>query len=385
MLSLIPRPSTAFCLATLFFSCVCSGVAGPLPGEPQDAAQAARDRLVSESLLRLKDVDISGNLKLEGSVVRYALTIRGQDNYFLLARKFRIADLDSDLFHLATTKPSTTEGVRAAQILSESGQLSRFLKAASSPDTPVAVGAVAVLGQLDDPSIAPALIRLVPDKAISRAVRAAATYSLGKTLSGQKQLLALVEASMLPEDLEVSAANVLLGSVDNGIRGKAAEYLSLPASADATPLPPISTLLKMKGDSTRGEIIFNMVGTCIKCHRVNGKGKEVGPDLSEIGNKLAREAMIVSILDPSAGISHSYETHNIILNSGNVVSGILITKTPDSITIKTIEAIEKTFAIGDIDEMVKSNVSLMPADLQKVMTANDLVDLLEYLATLKKR
>ena len=375
----------AFFLATMLYPYVCSSFAVPLPGQPQDAAQAARDRLVSESLIRLKDVDISGNLKLEGSVFRHALTIRGQNNYFLLARKFRIADLDSDLFQLATTKPNTTEGVRAAQVLSDSGQLSRFLKATSSPDTPVAVGAVAVLGQLDDPSIVPALIRLVPDKAVPRAVRAGATYSLGKTLSGQRQLLALVENSMLPEDLEVSAANVLLGSADEGIRGKAAEYLSLPASADATPLPPISTLLKMKGDSTRGEIIFKMAGTCIKCHLVNGKGKAVGPDLSEIGGKLAREAMIVSILDPSAGISHNYETHNIILNSGNVISGILVTKTPDSITIKTIEAIEKTFAIGDIDEMVKSNVSLMPTDLQKSLTANDLVDLLDYLATLKKR
>ena len=135
----------------------------------------------------------------------------------------------------------------------------------------------------------------------------------------------------------------------------------------------------------KGLGVFNKVGTCAKCHRIRGVGKEVGPDLSEIGGKLSREALFVSILDPSAGISHSYETYNIILESGNVLSGILVSQTDDSITIRTLEAIDKSIAKGEIDEMVKSGVSMMPADLQKVMTASDLVDVIEFLLTLKKQ
>ena len=131
--------------------------------------------------------------------------------------------------------------------------------------------------------------------------------------------------------------------------------------------------------------MFNKAGTCIKCHRVRGEGKEVGPDLSEIGSKLTKEALLVSILDPSAGISHNYETYNIVLNSGNILSGILVSKTAESITIKTAEAIDKIIALSDIEEMVKSPVSLMPADIQKAMTAKDLVNLLAFLSTLKKK
>jgi putative heme-binding domain-containing protein len=353
-------------------------------GEEPDPAQSARDRLVAESLLRLKDVDISGNEKLEGAVLRHAVTIRGQENYFLLAKRFRIAALDDDLFQLATTRPASTEGVRGAQVLAMAGQLPRFFTALSSTDLEVARGAAEVLGQLDDPAIIPALILVVPDKKLGRPLRAAATYSLGRTLAGQRRLLQLVQNNNLPEDIQISAANVLLGSADESIRQQAAEHLSLPATADATPLPPIPVLLGMKGDSALGEVVFNKVGTCIKCHRVRGEGKEMGPDLTEIGSKLAPEAMLVSILDPSAGISHSYETHNIILNSGNIISGIIISKTDESITIKTVDAIEKAIATSDIEEMVKSPISLMPADLQKVMTAEDLVNLLNFLSTLKK-
>lgn len=39
-------------------------------------------------------------------------------------------------------------------------------------------------------------------------------------------------------------------------------------------------------------------GTCNKCHLVRGEGKQIGPDLTEIGSKLSREAMFESILYP---------------------------------------------------------------------------------------
>jgi len=95
--------------------------------------------------------------------------------------------------------------------------------------------------------------------------------------------------------------------------------------------------------------------------------------------------MFVSILDPNAGISHNYETFNVILDSGNVVTGLKISETDESVTIRNAESIDKTLAKGEIDEIVKSPVSLMPADLQKTMTAQDLVDVVAFLQTLKKK
>ena len=125
-------------------------------------------------------------------------------------------------------------------------------------------------------------------------------------------------------------------------------------------------------------------GTCLKCHTVNGVGKEVGPNLSEIGDKFARDALYESILFPSAAIAHNYETYRLELESGNVVTGILVSQTPEQVSIKTADAIVQTYKRGDVASLTQLKISLMPADLQKLMSTDDLVNVVEYLTTLKK-
>ena len=92
------------------------------------------------------------------------------------------------------------------------------------------------------------------------------------------------------------------------MRDVAATIFPPPPTKDSTPLPPLRALIEMKGDGERGKVAFNTIGTCAKCHQVDGEGKDIGPDLSVIGDKLARQAMFESILYPSAAISHNFET-----------------------------------------------------------------------------
>ena len=92
----------------------------------------------------------------------------------------------------------------------------------------------------------------------------------------------------------------------------------------------------------------------------------------------------MSILDPSAGISHNYESYILVTAEGTVLTGIKVSDSATQITIKTAEAVERTFAKEDLEEVIKQPTSLMPEDLQKNLSAKDLVDLVEYLKTLKK-
>jgi putative heme-binding domain-containing protein len=184
--------------------------------------------------------------------------------------------------------------------------------------------------------------------------------------------------------LNFTVANVLYASTDETIRTDVSRHLKLPASAGSKPLPPIAELVRRAGDAAHGQDLFKTTATCIKCHKVRGEGKEVGPDLSEIGSKLSREAMFVSILDPSAGISHNYETYSALLDSGNIVAGLKVSETDNSVTIRSAESIDKVISKDEIEEIVKSNVSLMPADLQKTMSEQDLIDVIEFISTLKK-
>ena len=152
----------------------------------------------------------------------------------------------------------------------------------------------------------------------------------------------------------------------------------------AKPLPPLGELAKLKGNAGNGQKLYATTGKCNTCHVVNGEGKEVGPNLSEIGAKLSRQAMFESIIFPSAGISHNYEAWTIVLNNGTTQTGLLVSEDGEKMSLKGIDAIVRTIAIKDIDERQKNTISLMPADLAKLLSQEEMVDIVEYLVTLKK-
>src|SRR5205823_9296928 len=133
------------------------------------------------------------------------------------------------------------------------------------------------------------------------------------------------------------------------IRDQALRIFPPPTTKDKKPIPAISDLAKMKGNATNGASIFAKAGTCAKCHQVNGEGKNVGPDLSEIGKKLAKEALYESILYPSASILHNYETYVVETKKGITASGLLVSRTPEEISIKDAEAIVRTFKMSEVD------------------------------------
>jgi len=132
-------------------------------------------------------------------------------------------------------------------------------------------------------------------------------------------------------------------------------------------------------------VVFNTIGKCNTCHVVNMEGKEVGPNLSEIGSKLSREALFESILYPSAGISHNYETWTALTDAGNTITGIKVSETGDTVVLRGADAITRTLKKSEIEELKKQSISLMPADLQKTMTAEELIDVIEFVQTLKKK
>ena len=166
--------------------------------------------------------------------------------------------------------------------------------------------------------------------------------AVGRNAPGQKWLLATVEQkASWPTICKFAAANVLLSSADDAIRTAAGKHLSLPAAAGGEPLPPIAELVKRtRRRGPRQGAVRRHDGTCAKCHKVKGEGKEVGPDLSEIGTQaLARRRMYVSILDPSAGVSFNYETWLVRTIDGTMLTGILVSQTDDAVELKTAEAI----------------------------------------------
>jgi putative heme-binding domain-containing protein len=116
--------------------------------------------------------------------------------------------------------------------------------------------------------------------------------------------------------------------------------------------------------------------------KVKSEGKEVGPP-SESAQSLARKRC-TNDPDPSAGVSFNYETWALRTFDGTVLTGILVSQTDDAVELKTAESIVHKLSKDDIDQMKKSPLSIMPADIPKLLKAQDLVDIVEYLITLRK-
>ena len=137
-------------------------------------------------------------------------------------------------------------------------------------------------------------------------------------------------------------------------------------------------LAKRLGDPHKGHAVFSTNGTCVKCHIVNGEGKEVGPEPPRDRRELSPGWRVCeSILFPSAAISHNFEAYTVVLANGNVISGLLVNRTAESIAIKGADALTHTYRTSDVEEIKQQPISLMPADLQKGMTADDLVNVVE--------
>jgi putative heme-binding domain-containing protein len=202
-----------------------------------------------------------------------------------------------------------------------------------------------------------------------------------------RELLRRIRENALAPELKQAVAFALqtMPLDDNRLKREIDALFPPPPARNDKPLPPLAVLLKSKGDATRGKNVFNGLAKCNTCHMVDGAGKDVGPNLSEIGSKLSREAFFESILFPSAGISHNYETWTAATVDGNVITGIKVSETPSELVLRGSDSISRTVKKSEIDELKKQPISLMPADLQKTMTADELIDVIEYVQTLKKK
>jgi putative heme-binding domain-containing protein len=122
---------------------------------------------------------------------------------------------------------------------------------------------------------------------------------------------------------------------------------------------------------------------CVSCHQVAGQGQQLGPPLDVIGQKLTKPQLYESILLPSAGILMHYENWVVRTKKGEVISGLLDSETPDQVTIKDTQGKYHDIPIEEVDRKVQQKFSLMPEGLSGTMTKQELVDLVEYLSTLK--
>lgn len=337
----------------------------------------------SEAISRIPPFEIATRPELKADLNRILDSQKDRPQFVTLVDKFQVTDRYPGLLALAQAKPDEQLGIDAIRVLLGKRQVELLKAALASQDANKSVVTASVLSNSGEGAAADLLLPFVKDESLPLDLRREAIKGAARSKAGSKELAAMAEAKSFDESLVPAVSAALHGSSLEEIREVAARLFPLPAGKDAQPLPPLTELAKLKGNSQKGSLLFTTTGKCNTCHVVNGAGKEVGPNLSEIGTKLSRQAMYESIVFPSAGISHNYESWLLLLRNGTTQTGIITSDEADKVSLKGSDAIVRTFPAADIEERIKQKVSLMPADLAKSLSVEELTDLVEYLSTLK--
>jgi putative heme-binding domain-containing protein len=293
-----------------------------------------------------------------------------------------------------------------------------LVKLAQSSDPALQTEAVRTLQQSPRREALPVLLQLASDAAADVSLRAEAISALCGLVPHEEPLPAEVESLLSrfavarlpvsgPNDNPTVVSTLQLEAI-RALRGRATEgtpIRKLLETLGAQPgglRPPLSEAveLTLTGKSPSGSslssldsglpssgrrVFFSHQGPlCFKCHTVQGRGGNVGPDLSVIARTMDRQKLLDSLLDPSKEISPQYLTWSVSTTDGKVHTGIIVTENgAGDIDLGDAQGNVIKIPRQQIDERVPSKVSVMPLGLHQRMTTQELADLLAYLETLK--
>jgi putative membrane-bound dehydrogenase-like protein len=218
---------------------------------------------------------------------------------------------------------------------------------------------------------------------LSKAVQMQAARVIGNAYPTEEFVLDLLEKKKIATAYVPLVVESLQKAWRKSIRMKANSYLAKHQTETKKAHPAMAELINMSGDAVKGKVVFT--NSCTMCHLVNNEGIDFGPKLSEIGTKLSKEGMYMSILHPNAGIGFGYETFEVKTKSGDTYQGIIVSKNETDIVLRIPGGIVKSFKTSALKSYKQLPESLMPEGLADGMSTPELVDLIEYLSTLKKK
>jgi putative heme-binding domain-containing protein len=136
------------------------------------------------------------------------------------------------------------------------------------------------------------------------------------------------------------------------------------------------------GNLERGKAVFDGKGACAACHRVNGVGSRVGPDLSNVGQLRRAIELETSVVDPGKEIFYTNRTYRVVTKDGQTITGRLLNL--DSFTVLMIDSKEqlRSFEKASLRDFGILDTSPMPSYKDKLST-QELADVVSYLVSLK--
>ena len=176
-----------------------------------------------------------------------------------------------------------------------------------------------------------------------------------------------------------------IGLVVEEGRAISAFLSSLPAATVEAP-EKWTVYFDKKGEPDKGRNLFfdaDGIANCAKCHKVNAKGGQVGPDLSFVGTTRSFPFLLESILQPKAVITSGFSSVLILTRKGKFLTGVKTNEDDSSIDIVNKEGEALHIPKDTIKKFKTQNISIMPGNFEDILSVEETRDILAYLQTLR--
>jgi putative membrane-bound dehydrogenase-like protein len=339
--------------------------------------------VAGEALARLRNIDVNASPDVRTFIDKQIAATKGTPQFIELVRDFRIRGHAPALLEVALNDPQHPLANEALNLVFAEPEADQLIRASLAGKQSPSM--IALLGTSIDRRATGILVSIAtsPD---GGETRIPAVNALARSQAGATALVQLAKQNQLPADLKPAATSALHLVQYPALQADIASLFPAPAALGGKPLPPIVELVKMSGDANRGRIIAERPeSSCVVCHRIGEKGVDFAPALSEIGSKLAKEAIYDAIINPNSGLSMGFETTLLETRDGVTAVGIVRSETSDEIVLALPGGTSNKFARNQITRREKLTTSLMPSGLNQALTQADLTDLVEYLSSLGKK
>ena len=240
----------------------------------------------------------------------------------------------------------------------------------------VRLAAAKALGQFDDAGVAVALLTKRRWGGYAPGLREAVTGVLLGRSTYHPALMAALESGVVPiHALSPARRQTLERSKPVGARAK--KLLAKQADGDRMKVyESLKPVLKLKADAAGGAKTFTRA--CALCHTHGSEGYAVGPDLTGLRNQPAETLLLHSIV-PNHEVVGGNTMYEVDTKDGQIFAGLLAADTPAQLTLKLPLGFTKTLARSEVKAVRASPLSLMPNELEKTMTRQELANLIAFL------
>jgi quinoprotein glucose dehydrogenase len=228
-------------------------------------------------------------------------------------------------------------------------------------------------------AIAQRLLQEADPQLLAEAIAVLTPTKAGARLVAEQYL-----ARKIPQDYYPQITEALQKFADDPALAKLrAEVLrgGLLLSLEPGQIEKIRRLVEEKGNPKRGrEIYLNArLVACVSCHRLEGVGGAVGPDLTRIWDTMSLDKILEAIIDPSREIKEGFQTYRLTTTSEQVFTGLKVLENGREVVLRESTGRDIRVPREQIESLVPLKVSLMPDNAVALLSWDQFIDLLAFL------